>query len=55
MSNSTIQRRLREAGLFGPKPRKNPYQSQTRLVKFCKDLLILDFENLDLTTGPAIL
>ena len=42
---STIQRRLREAGLFGPRHRKNPYLSQTSSVKFSKDSLILDFEN----------
>ena len=40
ISNSIIQRRLK---LFGPKPRKYPYLSQTNLVKFCK--VILDFEN----------
>ena len=44
ISISTIQKRLREAGLFGSKPRKNPYLSQTSSVKFCKDSLILDFE-----------
>ena len=35
ISNSTIQRRLREAGLFGLNPRKNPYLSQTSSVKLC--------------------